>query len=170
MMCEIRSMDGMLIAADIVVAILLLAGLACSLFPFLPGTPLILLAALVYAFATGFGSIGGGRLAILAGLTILAHILDYIAWVVGTKKFGGSGWAVAGALIGGMVGFFFGPFGVLLGPILGATAGELLKKGELGHSLKAGFGTLIGMLLGAVARFTLAVTMVCLFLWWLWRS
>jgi hypothetical protein len=163
-------MDGMLIAADIVVAILLLAGLACSLIPFLPGTPLILLAALVYAFATGFGSIGGGRLAILAGLTILAHVLDYIAGAVGTKMYGGSGWAVAGALIGGMVGLFLGLFGLLLGPILGATAGEFLKKGELGQSVKAGFGTLIGLLLGVVARFTLAVTMVGLLLWWLWRS
>ena len=163
-------MDVVLIGADVVVAILLLAGLVGSVVPFLPGTPLILLAALVHAFATGFSPIGPGRLAILAGLTVLAQLLDYLAGAVGAKKFGGSGWAVAGALVGGIVGFFFGPLGLLLGPVLGAVVGELLKQGDLIHSLKAGLGTLIGMLLGAAARFTLAVTMVGLFLWWLWRG
>ena len=163
-------MDVVLIGADVVVAILLLAGLVGSVVPFLPGTPLILLAALVHAFATGFSPIGPGRLAILAGLTVLAQLLDYLAGAVGAKKFGGSGWAVAGALVGGIVGFFFGPLGLLLGPVLGAVVGELLKQGDLSHSLKAGLGTLIGMLLGTAARFTLAVTMVGLFLWWLWRG
>ena len=84
-------MDVMLIGADVVVAILLLAGLVGSVIPFLPGTPLILLAALVHAFGTGFSPIGPGRLAILAGLTVLAQLLDYLAGAVGTKKFGGSG-------------------------------------------------------------------------------
>ncbi|HSB68087.1 MAG TPA: DUF456 domain-containing protein [Candidatus Methylomirabilis sp.] len=163
-------MNVTLIGAEVVVAVLLLAGLVGSVVPFLPGPPLILLAALVHAFATGFNLIGPGRLAILASLTVLAQLLDYLAAAVGTKKFGGSGWAVAGAVVGGIVGFFFGPLGLLLGPVLGAVAGELLKRGDLRHSLKAGLGTLIGMLLGAAARFTLAVSMAGLFLWWIWRG
>src|SRR5574342_566112 len=101
-------MDVTLIGAEVVVAILLLAGIVGSVVPFLPGTPLILLAALVHAFATGFSPIGPGRLAVLAGLAVLTHVLDYIAGAVGTRKFGGSGWAVVGAVIGGIVGFFFG--------------------------------------------------------------
>ncbi|HSC71816.1 MAG TPA: DUF456 domain-containing protein, partial [Candidatus Methylomirabilis sp.] len=99
-------MNVTLIGAEVVVAVLLLAGLVGSVVPFLPGPPLILLAALVHAFATGFNLIGPGRLAILASLTVLAQLLDYLAGAVGAKKFGGSGWAVAGALVGGIVGFF----------------------------------------------------------------
>ncbi len=163
-------MDAVLIGADILVAILLIGGLVASLLPLLPGPALILLAALVHGFATGFHPIGPGRLVILTVLTLLAHVLDYVAGLVGTRRFGGSGWAIAGAVIGGMAGFFFGLLGLLSGPILGAVLGELLKRGELGQSLKVGFGTLVGMLLGAVARFTLALTMVGLFLWWLWQA
>jgi uncharacterized protein YqgC (DUF456 family) len=52
--------------------------------------------------------------------------------------------------------------------MLGAVAGELLKSGELRHSLKAGIGALAGLALGLLARLALAVTMVGLVLWWLW--
>ncbi|OGB96049.1 MAG: hypothetical protein A2Z31_10470 [candidate division NC10 bacterium RBG_16_65_8] len=159
----------MAVGAYVLVGALLIAGLAGSLLPFLPGTPLILAAALVHALATDFNPIGAGRLMVLAGLTALAYVLDYVAGAVGAKKFGGSVWAVVGALVGGVVGLFFGPPGLLIGPVVGAVAGELLKSGEMEHSLKAGFGALVGMVVALLARFALAFTMVGLFLWWLWR-
>jgi uncharacterized protein YqgC (DUF456 family) len=58
-------------------------------------------------------------------------VLEYAAGAVGTRKFGGSGWAVVGALVGGVIGLFFGPPGLLIGPVVGAVAGELLKSGEI---------------------------------------
>ena len=163
-------MDPILLAVYVLVTALLIAGLAGSLLPFLPGTPLILAAALVHALATDFNPIGAGRLLVLAGLTALAYALDYIAGAVGAKKFGGSVWAVVGALVGAVVGLFFGPPGLLIGPVIGAVAGELLKSGEVEHSLKAGFGALVGMVVALLARFALAFTMVGLVLWWLWRA
>jgi uncharacterized protein YqgC (DUF456 family) len=163
-------MDAILIAAYLLVAVLIIAGLAGSLLPFLPGTPLIFLGALVYALATDFHPITPGKLLFLAGLAALAHVLDYVAGAVGARKFGGSGWAVVGALIGGVVGLFFGLPGLLVGPVVGAVAGELLKSGELGHSLKAGFGALLGIVLAVIARFAIAFTMMGLFLWSLWRG
>jgi hypothetical protein len=162
--------DPILLAVYVLVTALLIAGLAGSLLPFLPGTPLILAAALVHALATDFNPIGAGRLLVLAGLTALAYALDYIAGAVGAKKFGGSVWAVVGALVGAVVGLFFGPPGLLIGPVIGAVAGELLKSGEVEHSLKAGFGALVGMVVALLARFALAFTMVGLVLWWLWRA
>jgi uncharacterized protein YqgC (DUF456 family) len=56
----------------------------------------------------------------------------------------------------------------VIGPVLGAVAGELLKSGELRHSLKACISALIGRVLGLLVRLALAVTMVGLVLWWLW--
>jgi hypothetical protein len=162
--------DPILLAVYVLVTALLIAGLAGSLLPFLPGTPLILAAALVHALATDFNPIGAGRLLVLAGLTALAYALDYIAGAVGAKKFGGSVWAVVGALVGAVVGLFFGPPGLLIGPVIGAVAGELLKSGDVEHSLKAGFGALVGMVVALLARFALAFTMVGLVLWWLWRA
>ena len=163
-------MDATLVIAYLLVAILVIAGLIGSVIPFLPGPPLIFLGALVYALATDFHPISAGRLLFLAGLAALAHVLEHVAGAVGTRNFGGSGWAVVGALVGGVIGIFFGPPGLLIGPVVGAVAGELLKSGEIEHSLKAGFGALVGMVLGLLTRFALAFTMVGLFLWWLWRG
>ena len=163
-------MDLLLLGAYILVAALLIAGLAGSLLPLLPGTPLILAAALLHGLVTDFSPIGAGRLLMLAALAALAYVLDYVAGAVGTKKFGGSAWAVVGALVGAVVGLFFGPPGLLIGPVVGAVAGEMLKSGEVEHSLKAGFGALVGMAIALLARFALAFTMVGLFLWWLWRG
>jgi len=111
----------------ILVAALLIAGLAGSLLPLLPGTPLILAAALLHGLVTDFSPIGAGRLLMLAALAALAYVLDYVAGAVGAKKFGGSAWAVVGALVGAVVGLFFGPPGLLIGPVVGAVAGELLR-------------------------------------------
>ncbi len=163
-------MEPILFGAYLLVAALLVVGLAGSLLPFLPGTPLILAGALVHALVSDFSPIGFGRLLVLAGLSALAFVLDYVAGAVGTKRFGGSAWAVGGALIGAVVGLFFGPPGLLLGPVLGAVAGELLRSGDPEHSLKAGFGAAVGLVCGLLARFALAFTMVGLFVWWLWRG
>jgi uncharacterized protein YqgC (DUF456 family) len=150
--------------------VLLVVGLAGSLLPILPGSPLILAAALIHALVTDFSPIGAGRLLVLAGLAVLAFVLDYVAGAVGVKKFGGSAWAVVGALLGAVIGLFFGPPGLLIGPVVGAVAGELVKSGEVEHSLKAGFGAVVGLVCGLLARFALAFTMVGLFVWWLWRG
>ena len=54
-------MDPTLIAIHALVACLLLAGLAGSVLPFLPGTPLIFLGALVHALATDFSPTASRR-------------------------------------------------------------------------------------------------------------
>jgi hypothetical protein len=159
-----------MIAVSIVVGALFLIGLAGTVVPILPGTPLIFAGALVYAFATDFTPIGAGRLVLLGALAALAYLLHYVAGALGAKKYGGSGWAVAGAVLGAIVGIFFGPIGLVLGPIAGAVGGELMKTGDLPGSLRSGFGTLVGMLAGVVANLALAIVMIALFLWWLWRG
>lgn len=155
---------------SIVVAALLVVGLIGSVLPLIPGTPLILAGALVYAFATDFMTIGPGRLALLAGLAVLGYALSHIAGALGAKKSGGSAWAVIGALVGAIVGLFVPPWGLLLGPVVGAVIGELLRTGQVEHSLRSGVGAAIGLLAGAVAHFALALVMVGLVVWWIWRG
>ena len=147
----------------------MVAGLLGSFLPVIPGTPLIVLGAFIYAFVTDFQTIGYGRLLILVGFSGLAYALDYTAGAMGAKKFGGSRWAVVGALLGAVVGVFFGPLGLVLGPIIGSVLGELVRSRKLDDSLKSAFGTMVGMLLGTVAKLSLAVVMVALFLWWIWN-
>jgi len=154
----------------LVVGVLLLLGLLGTLVPFLPGTPLIVAGALVHAIATDWTPVGLGRLAMLAAMSALGYLLHYLAGALGARHAGGSAWAVVGALGGGIVGLFFGLPGLLLGPPIGAIAGELLKSGDLRTSIRTGIAAFIGMVAGAVANFAIGVTMIALFLWWVARG
>lgn len=154
----------------VLVAVLFIAGLVGSVLPALPGVVLILAGALVHAVATGFEPIGPGRLAILAVLMAVAYALDYTAGALGVKRFGGSGWAIAGAVVGALVGLFFGIPGLLLGPLLGSLGAEYLYTRQLDASARAAVGTVVGLLLGAVAKVGLALAMVGLFVYWIWRG
>ena len=150
----------------LVVAVLLVLGLAGTVVPFLPGTPLIVAGALVHAIAYDWTPITPLRLGVLAVLAVLGYLLHYAAGALGARHAGGSRWAVAGAIVGGVVGLFLGIPGLLLGPPLGAIAGELLRGGNLQTSVRTGIAAFLGMLAGAVANFAIGVTMVGLFLWW----
>jgi uncharacterized protein YqgC (DUF456 family) len=154
----------------LIVGALFVTGLAGTILPFLPGTPLIVLGAFVHAVATGWTPVGVGRLALLAILSALGYLLHYAAGALGARKVGGSRWAVIGAIVGAVVGMFFGLPGLILGPPLGAIAGELIKGGDVAASVKAGIATFIGMVAGAVANFAIGVVMLGLFLWWVARG
>ena len=161
---------GALALAYLLVALLLIAGLIGSVVPALPGTVLIFAGALLYGAVTGFDPIGPGRLAILALLMVLAYGLDYVAGALGVKRFGGSRWAIAGAVVGALVGLFFGLPGLLLGPLLGALAAEYAYTRRLSNSARAALGTVVGLLVGAVAKVGLGLAMIGLFLFWIWRA
>lgn len=152
------------------VFVLMLAGVVGSLLPFIPGTPLILVGALIYAIATDFAPVDEWRLLLLVALAVVAYTLDYLSGALGTKKLGGSRWAMFGAVAGGLIGIFFGPLGILLGPILGAVAVELIYRKDMTIALKSGVGAVIGVLLGVVAKLSISVIMVGLFSFWVFRG
>ena len=155
---------------NIAVAALMLAGLAGSVVPVLPGTPLIFAGALLYAYATDVETLGFGRLTILALVAIVASVLEHLAGALGARKFGGGRGAVIGAIIGVVVGLAWPPFGLLICPIAGAIIGELVRTRAIGPSVRTGIGTALGMIAGVAMHLALAVVMVALFAWWVWRS
>jgi len=69
-----------------------------------------------------------------------------------------------------LVGAMVAPIGLLLGPIIGAIAGELLAGRKPDASVRAGIGAALGVLTGVVAHFALALVMVALFVWWVWQG
>jgi hypothetical protein len=75
-----------------------------------------------------------------------------------------------GAIAGGIVGLFFGPFGVLIGPIVGAIGVELLYRHDVKIALKSGTGAVLGVFLGVVAKLSISVIMVGLFTLWVVRG
>ena len=155
---------------EVVVALLMLAGLIGSALPLLPGTPLILAGATIYAVATSFTPVGIGRLVALATLAVIGSVLSHVATALGVHGAGGSRWAMLGAFVGGLAGVLAPPLGLLVGPLLGAIGVELAQTQRLADSVRAGVGAVVGLVAGVIAHVALAFTMVALFAWWVWRG
>ncbi|MCK5125232.1 MAG: DUF456 domain-containing protein [candidate division Zixibacteria bacterium] len=147
--------------------IIMLAGLIGTLLPIIPGTPLIFGTILAYSLIDGFEAINGNTIALLAVLTGISLILDYLAIVFGVKKMGGSYFGVFGALVGMIVGLFFWAtlVAIIIGPLIGAILAEMLIGKESKVALKAGFGSFIGFLVGGAVKFAIAATMIGIFIW-----
>lgn len=145
-------------------ALFFLVGVIGSVVPLLPGAPLILVGAFLYAWYTDFISITWTTLIWLAVLTTLSYSLEFLASVLGVKKYGGTSWGMAGAFLGAILGIFFGIPGLILGPFLGALFLEMIRTGDLKQSLRSGWGTFIGFLLGTLGKLVIALIMIGVFL------
>lgn len=152
----------------LVAALLMLVGIAGTVLPALPGIPLVFAGMVVAAWAGDFQYVGWGWLVALGILTVLSLGIDLLAGSMGAKRVGASRLALAGAVLGSIVGLFFGPLGLFAGPFVGALAGELLNRRDLGQATKVGVGTWFGVLVGTVLKLGLAFGMLGLFAfaWW----
>ena len=129
----------------------LIAGFVGCVVPVIPG-PVLSFAGLLLLIPTTHASpsmpmLGAGGVA-----TLLAVVLDYIVPAMGAKKFKCSTWGVVGCTLGTIIGVFFFPFGIILGPFLGAVIGELIAGKNGSESLKGGFGAFLGFLVGVMLK------------------
>jgi uncharacterized protein len=144
-------------------AVLVLLGLAGTILPMLPGAPLVFGGLLIAAWIGDFQRIGWPTLTILAILTVLAIVVDFVATLLGAKRAGASKLALLGAAIGSIVGLFFGLVAVFIFPFIGAVAGEYLARQKLDQASRVGLATWLGLLFGALAKLALALTMIGVF-------
>lgn len=143
--------------------VLVLVGVAGTILPALPGTPLVLIGLVLAAWADGFQKVGWFPLAIIGVLTLLSLLVDFAATSLGAKRAGASWLAVAGAALGTIVGLFFGLPGLILGPFVGAVLGEYLARRDRDQAVKAGIGTWIGIVLGTAGKLALIFMMIGVF-------
>lgn len=131
---------------------LLAIGLVGCFLPVLPG-PVVAYSSLFVAMQTGDHSSPTVSLLVVAGLvTAVVTILDYVVPAWGAAKFHCSRGGTVGCFLGTLGGLFFLPFGVLVGPFLGALAGELIAGRRFGSSLCGAFGALAGFLTGVLLK------------------
>ena len=130
-------------------AICMLVGLAGCILPMLPGPPLAWLGMLLLHF-TDRVDFSVTELVVSALVVIATLVLDYFTPMIGAKKFGGGKYGNRGCVIGTIVGMFFLPLGLILGPFLGAVIGELIAGKPFRAALKAGFGSFVGFLFGTL--------------------
>jgi len=126
-----------------------LIGLIGCILPVIPGPPLSFFALIILSYAKDWEPFSTTFLIIMAGLTIVVTISDYVVPAIGAKRYGASKLGVWGSIIGMLIGFcIFPPWGMLIGAIIGALAGELAggKKGK--KALRAGWGVFVGNIMG----------------------
>jgi len=150
----------MLLAA----ALLVVVGLAGSVLPALPGVPLVFGGLLVAAWAGDFQRVGWITLTLLGLMTLGSFVIDFAATAMGAKRVGATKLAIVGAALGTVAGVFLGIPGLILGPFVGAVAGEMLSHGEFKQATRAGVATWVGLLFGTLAKLALVFTMLGIFL------
>lgn len=144
-------------------AILVAVGFAGVVLPALPGLPLVFAGCLLAAWGDDFTRVGWLPLLLIGGLAAISLVVDFLANVYGAQRLGASTQALWGAALGTIAGMFFLPFGLLLGPFLGAWAGEYWHSRQAGKATKVGLGTWLGILLGTASKLALGFCMLGVF-------
>lgn len=143
---------------------LVLIGIAGTILPGLPGTPLVFGGLLLAAWIDGFERVGAITLIVLGVLTVFSFAIDIIGAMLGAKRVGASKQAIIGAALGTLFGLFAGIVGLIIGPLLGAVIGELMAKRDLQHAGKVGVATWIGILIATAIKLALVFAMVGIFI------
>ena len=145
--------------------ILMVLGVLGAILPMLPGPLLIFIGAVTHTLLRPESGISWWSIGILFVLTIIAYVLDFTSGAMGTRKFGGSKWGVAGVIIGGIIGMFFSLPGLIIGPLLGGFAFEMIfARKEFHPAVKSTWGTVIGTGVGLALRLAVSIVMVIIFL------
>lgn len=139
-------MDFLTILLIVVAIIITLVGIAGAILPALPGPPLSF-ASLLMTYFICPGQISLTLLIVMLVVTIFVSIVDYIAPTWMTKVGGGSKAGINGTTIGMLIGLFFMPWGMVIGPFAGALIGELIAHTAPDKALKLAFLSFIAFLL-----------------------
>jgi uncharacterized protein YqgC (DUF456 family) len=140
--------------------LVVIAGLAGTVIPALPGVPLVFAGLFLGAWIGNFETIGWITVGVLAMLAIVAWAVDFLAGALGAKYLGASSRAFWGATFGAIVGIFFGLPGIVLGPFIGAVLGELSVGSDLLQSGRSGLGAWLGMVVATAAKLAIAFLMI----------
>ncbi|MDT0556356.1 DUF456 domain-containing protein [Patiriisocius hiemis] len=146
--------------------IFMLVGIVGSILPVIPGTPVSWVGLLLLYLAPSI-PFSWPFIIITGVVAIFIYVMDYLIPAMGTKKFGGSKAGAWGTTLGLFIGIiFFPPFGILIGPFLGALLGELLfNKTEGPQALKAAFGSFMGFLASTFIKLLTTLVFLGLFIW-----
>lgn len=156
-------MDGSDLWLWLIAGILVLAGVAGSVLPALPGVPLVFAGLAIAAWADDFQRVTWLTLGLLAVLTVASFAIDLVATALGAKRVGATRLAIIGAALGTFAGVLLGIPGLLIGPFAGAVIGEMLSHGKLQQATRAGVATWIGLVFGTLAKLALVFAMLGIF-------
>lgn len=148
-------------AADVAAGAVMLLGLVGTILPFLPGIPLIIAAALVWAAVTGAGAGGWVAVAIVILIGLAGMLVGTLIPARTTAAAGAPRWVLGVGALGVVVGFFAIPVvGALVGGPAAVFLAELVRLRDGTQATRATWAALQGMGLGIAIQFSAAVAMI----------
>lgn len=159
----------MIIILDVILWIVIIACFILSfvglVYPIIPSVLIIWLGVLIYQFGINPDNLTWISWTMLALLTILLFLADYLANLHFVDKAGGSKWGTRAATVGLIVGsFIVPPFGVIIVPFLFVLIAELVQKKSFSDSMKVALATLIAFLSGTLAKAIIQLIMIVVFI------
>jgi len=137
--------------------LLMILGILGSFLPVLPGPLTSWIGLLVLHFTDGI-ELSTTFLIVTLVFAVFIYILDYIIPAIGTKRFGGSKAGMIGTTLGLIIGLFSPiPFGIIIGPFVGALIGEMMHRNDFNKALKAAFGSFLGFIASTFLKFIVAI-------------
>ena len=138
-------------------------GIMGCIVPGIPG-PIVSWSSLFLFFLLPGQEIGWVALIIWGLFAAAATALDLMVPVLGAKKFGSSREGIIGGTIGIVVGlFFFPPLGIILGPLFGTIAGDMIAGGNFSKALNSGVGSLLGFIVGTSVKLIFCIALLIFF-------
>ena len=131
--------------------LLMVCGVAGCILPLLPGAPLAYAGLLLLHF-TNLAHFTTSELLVWLIVVVVLQIVDYITPLFGSKYSGGTSFGNRGCIAGTLLGLFFMPWGIIIGPFIGAIAGEMIGGNDLLRAIRSGIGILVGFLVGTLLK------------------
>jgi len=144
----------------------------------LPGSWVMFIGILIYAWATGFSAMGLWYLAIMVAILVIGEIVESTLGLVVVAGKGATRWGVLGAFLGGILGAIGGTAVIpvvgsvifaLLGAFGGAVLCEYIYYNSLDQALRTGFWAFLGKLGAMFVKFALGLLLLGMFVWRSWN-
>lgn len=154
------------VAGFILGLLTIVAGLAGTILPVVPGLPLAWLGFLVFGLTDRWQHYGLATMIITLLVVAGAMAVDTLAGALGAKKFGSGKPGMVGSILGAIIGVIvFSLPGLIIGTFLGAVLLEMAFGRETKEAISAGTGAFIGFLAGSFLKFMIGLAMLGAYLW-----
>jgi uncharacterized protein len=150
-----------------IIIVLMILSFVGLVYPILPSVVFLMGSFLLYGGFFSFDPFSWLFWTVQILFVALLFGADYMANMIGVKKFGGTKAGIWGSTIGLLVGPFLIPvIGILIGPFLGAVIGEwVVHRSNLKTAIKVGVGSLVGFISSVFTKGVIQIVMVVYFFW-----
>jgi uncharacterized protein len=148
-----------------IIIVLMILSFVGLIYPILPSVVFLIGSFILYGVFFSFEPFSWLFWTVQVLFVILLFGADYMANLIGVKKFGGTRAGIWGSTIGLLIGPFVIPvIGILIGPFLGAIIGEwVVHRSNLKTAVKVGVGSVVGFISSVLTKGVIQIVMAIYF-------